>query len=161
MSTASTAIVARPATVDDLDAVQALVSLAAAEARPQRGGELLVDFDFEGVLDVDISADDDDDAVATFVGVLDDAVVGYLVLRRQDTNGVTVAMVEQLFVHSETRSVGVGATLLNCAGVRAREWSAMRLESHVLPGNRAAKNFFERMGLVTRKMRVSAPIEDA
>ena len=158
MSATSPAITARPAAADDLGAVRALVSLAATEARPQRGGALLIDFDFGGVLDVDISADD---AVATFVGVLDDTVVGYLVLRRHVTNGVTVAMVEQLFVHPETRSVGVGATLLNCAAERGRQRSAVRLESHVLPGNRAAKNFFERMGLVTRKMRVSAPIDDS
>ena len=67
-------------------------------------------------------------------------------------------MIEELVVHPRAQAIGVGSEIL----AQVRSWaiatSCQAIESQVLPGNRAAKNFFERVGMKTRKMRVSADL---
>jgi GNAT superfamily N-acetyltransferase len=67
-------------------------------------------------------------------------------------------MIDELIVHPQAQAIGVGSEIL----AEVRRWATAHqceaLESQVLPGNRAAKNFFERVGMKTRKMRVSADL---
>ena len=98
------------------------------------------------------------DSLLVVVGLIDDVVVGFARCQIVTVGSRRVACVDDLFVHSEARGVGVGASMLG----RIREWACenecSHLESQVLPGNREAKNFFERMGMVTRRMQVSTEL---
>lgn len=146
-----TQVLGRAATAADAQAIAALRTLAQDEVRLQRGGALLIDFDR--------LAPADGTEPVSHVGCIDGAVVGFATVSTSTRDGLAVATVSQVFVHPEARGVGVGAELL----AQSRAWASARgctvLESQVLPGNRAAKNFFERLGMVTRKMIVSTTLD--
>ena len=149
---------ARPANGSDAETVAELARLARVEQGEERGGGLLFDHDLEGISILAHLDDRLSDGARAFVvvGTIDDVPVGYGLLRLDRD----VAMLTELFVHPEGRGVGVAAALLAESERLATEGGCLYLESHVLPGNRAAKNFFERMGLVTRKMTVSRSLTD-
>lgn len=143
----------------DLGCIVELALLGADELAGQRGGELLIFHDLGRVAEPDrYAAALGDSRSCLAVGLVDQVVVGYALAGLADETGHDICMIEELFVHANARGVGVGARLL----AQVRWWGVKAgckvLESHVLPGNRAAKNFFERVGMVTRKMRVSAEL---
>lgn len=152
-------VVARLATAEDLTHVVALANAARTESETERGGHLLFDLTHASVGRVEryeaIMSNADQIAVAGCVG---DAVVGYATARTERGTGELICVLDELFVHPNARTVGVGATLLAATQDWAAEQGCTYVESQVLPGNRAAKNFFERVGMVTRAMRVSAPL---
>ena len=147
-------VTSRDAADGDRSVIDALGTLALDELRDQRGGLLLFDFDRADTGHVV----QDEAAVYAVVGEIDRIVVGYGLCRVVGTGGLRVATLEDLYVHGEARGVGVGAAMLH----RVRDWArgqgCTHLESQVLPGNRDAKNFFERMGMVTRRMQVSTSL---
>lgn len=131
----------------DHEIVDQLRVLATEEAMGNKGGALLVSFDRAIVEDSTL-----------LVGTLDGVVVGYATVTPCSRGDVRIASVKDLFVHPEAREVGVAAAMLSAAVAFATDDGCTHIESEVLPGNRAAKNFFERMGMVTRKLTVSRPI---
>ena len=150
--------VASARAVDPIDhpLIEQLRDLARDETGPQRGGRLHLDFDA-----VRRAEERPSDATHTVAGLLNDIVVGVASVRRDRGDGITVAMIDELFVHPQARGVGVGAAMLETIQAWAIDAGCTHIESQVLPGNREAKNFFERMGLVTRKMRVSRELEQS
>lgn len=153
-------IVARSATSEDLPAVANLAVAARGEAEPQRGGALLLDLWLTDVGDAsryDRHITGADRQIV--VGTIGSSVVGYSAAHIQDGATQRVCMIEELYVHPDARQVGVAAAML----AEMKGWALSQrcawVESQVLPGNRLAKNFFERMGMVTRAMRVSASLE--
>lgn len=147
---------ARHATADDLDELDALATTARDEAHPTRGGRLLIEHDYENVpartrLQSALDSDDSD----LWCGTIDGVTVGYASASLVTKGAVRVAMIDTLFVHPEARGIGVAAELLEAVRAWAVAGGAEALESQVLPGNRDAKNFFERTGMITRQMRVS------
>lgn len=151
---------ARVAQDPDLPAIAALAALARAEAHPTRGGRLLIEHDYENEPDdVRLQRSRERDDAGLWTGLLDGVPVGYASAALVDKGTVRVAMIDTLFVHPDARGVGVAAELLT----RVRAWAvasgAEALESQVLPGNRDAKNFFERTGMITRQMRVSMNLD--
>lgn len=89
------------------------------------------------------------------VGTVDGVFVGYCVMRlvplRTDE---TLAVVSDLWVHPESRGIGVGYALMRDAEDRAVELGCMGIDARALPGDRATKNFFESFGLVARAIEV-------
>lgn len=152
----STVVSARTAVREDEATILVLGQLARDEAFPERGGELLLLHDNGDIaFDERLQAAHGDDQLVV-VGAIDSVVVGYAIARQQSQGGVRSAMIEEIMVHPEARSVGVAAAMLQQVIDWARRGKCDVIESQVLPGNRSAKNFFERVGMVTRKMQVSA-----
>lgn len=121
--------------------------------RSERGGRWHLDHDL--VDDQPWPAPDDH----LVVGCIDDAVVGFGRAHLSPAStGEVLAVVSELVVHPDARSIGVGSAVLAAIEAWAVSNGCAAIESHVLPGNRAAKNFFERVGMKTRKMRVSADL---
>lgn len=153
-------VIARPATSADLEAVRDLALLAREESEDERGGELLFDVThssvgeqhrYSGVLS--------DASGALFVVEVLGAIVGYTTAHLEHGTSLKLCAIDELFVHPKARSVGAGAALLTQVQHWGRGHGCSHVESQVLPGNRAAKNFFERVGMVTRAMRVSARLD--
>ncbi len=160
--TSSSLLGARVATEQDLDLLEALADVAHAEAYPTRGGRLLFDHDYGN----EAASDRLQRALASatgglWVGELDGVPVGYASAAIVDKGSVRVAMIDTLFVHPDARGVGVAAAMLEAVRAWAVEAQAEALESQVLPGNRDAKNFFERTGMITRQMRVSMELGES
>lgn len=154
------AVVARPATAEHLSTILTLAGLARAESHDERGGELLFDLTHTSVGQAEryeAALGDADQALV--VGEVNGATVGFATAHLERGASKTICAIDELFVHPQARSVGVGAALLQQMQAWARTHSCTHVESQVLPGNRAAKNFFERVGMVTRAMRVSAPLD--
>jgi len=82
------------------------------------------------------------------VGRIGDVVVAYLTA----TITPTVSVVHELYVRAEARGVGVGRALLTATQKIADGSGSPYLESVVLPGMRASKNFFEAHGLVAQRI---------
>lgn len=153
---------ARVATEDDLELLVALADLARDEAHPTRGGRLLIEHDYENVSALErLQGSLRGEQSGLWCGTVDGVPVGYASATLIDKGVVRVAMIDTLFVHPDARGVGVAAELLTLTRAWAIEAGAEALESQVLPGNRDAKNFFERTGMITRQMRVSMALSSS
>ncbi|MEM7092925.1 MAG: GNAT family N-acetyltransferase [Actinomycetota bacterium] len=155
------AVTARVAGDDDRDVVLTLAADARSEARTERGGPMLLDHDLEGrpaSSRLDKAFVDEHQRV--WVGEIDGVPVGYAVAVCVDGGDVRVARLDELFVHQRARNLGVAAAMLAAVEAWGVAGGCHAVESQVLPGNRAAKNFFERLGMVTRRMVVSRALED-
>ena len=133
---------ARPATDDDVDAVDRLTAAAIAEQVDSRGGSVWSVR--EAVRDPGLGA-------TTFVGTVDDTVVGFArvgvdVLADERRLGT----VTQIYVEPGAREVSVGEELLDACIDWCRSQGCVGVDAHALPGNRETKNFFETAGLVAR-----------
>jgi len=152
-------VTARPAALKDLPRTEALATAEQEAVRDDRGGRLHLDHD---TLDVTIAEAHaqalDDDSQALVVGCIDGEVVGFARAGLSPTRTSQLCMIEELIVHPDARAIGVGSEILAVVRSWAVDQGCESIESQVLPGNRAAKNFFERVGMKTRKMRVSADL---
>lgn len=152
-------VTARFATVDDVDTTAALAEQAMATVRPERGGRWHLDHDSDRTSpDIRHTAAIERPDEALVVGCVDDTVVGYASAALSAARDGRLCMIEELVVHPDAQAIGVGSAILETVRAWAVENDCLAIESQVLPGNRAAKNFFERVGMKTRKMRVSAEL---
>lgn len=151
---------ARPATIEDLDMVVALITEAHHEIAVSKGGPLYLRREGrqQPVSDSLRHAVTDDDQFVV-VGTLDDSGVGYATVTTEILpDGAQIAEIGEIFVLPDGRGVGVGEVMLDAVMAWARERGCTHLEGSVLPGNRAGKNFFERAHMVTRILRVSTAL---
>ena len=135
----------------------AILDDATTTVRPERGGRLLLDHDRLAIEDPaarHAALLDSDDATVV-VGCIDDTVVGYALAQLSVTANGHLCMIDELLVAPQAQAIGVGSAMLEAVIGWAEARGCEAIESQVLPGNRAAKNFFERLGMKTRKMRVS------
>ena len=103
----------------------------------------------------------DDPARAAVVGLVDDVVVGYGLMRAETLHdGAVLAMISDLYVSPRARGIGVGEAMMAELESRARAWGAIGLDGIVLPGDRESKNFFETFGLTARAILVHRSLED-
>lgn len=145
---------ARRAVAADVAALVSLVEAEHAELAAQRGGALWVAHAAPASAERLLAALRASDAVV-LAGTVDDVVLGVATARVIDAPGVgSIATLEDLYVEPEAREVGVGAALLNALVQWAIATGCVGVDSVVLPGNRAAKNFFEAHGLVARSITV-------
>lgn len=136
-----------------------LADLATAAVRSERGGRWHLDHDSDRSAASDRhGAAFQDPEQMLFVGCIDDTVVGYALAALSPTVDGRLCMIEELVVHPDAQAIGVGSAVLEQVRTWAIDNRCLAIESHVLPGNREAKNFFERVGMKTRKMRVSAAL---
>jgi GNAT superfamily N-acetyltransferase len=153
-------VTARPATSAECALTAALADQATVTVRDERGGRWHLDHDVVGVSPHEGHASAVQDVNRQVaVGCIDGTVVGYGLAYLSPTADGQLCMIDELVVHPQAQAIGVGSEIL----AEVRRWAVMNgcqaIESQVLPGNRAAKNFFERVGMKTRKMRVSADLD--
>lgn len=143
---------ARPATEADLERLAELAERVAGELGDQRGGALWAVREahasppsqrFEWLLD--------DPGSLVVAGTFDDVVVGFAAAELEALrDGTTLALLRTIYVEPLARGVGVGEALMDAVLAWCEAQGCRGVDSLVLPGNRAAKNFFERFGLVAR-----------
>jgi len=151
---------ARPATADDIDRILELSRALRTELAAQRGGELWwrthdpVEHHPPGLRAL-LGYDDD----CLLVGSLDDEVVGYAIARTHRLpDGAHLAVIGELFVEPGAREVAVGESLVEGVLTWAQARGCVGVDATALPGNRAAKNFFETHGFVARSLTMHRPL---
>ncbi len=153
---------ARPATVEDLDAILALATELRGELVPMRGGSMWSrTAAYPDPLDTTFRALLERDDACLLVGTIDDVVVGFgvctvAVLR----DGTRLGEITELFVTPEARSVSVGEGLLAALVAWCREQGCTAVDAFALPGHRAAKNFFETAGFTARALLMHHEFKD-
>jgi len=149
----------RAATEADVARTAELAELEQQRIRSERGGRWHLDHDQEQLSPTSrhqraLEASDR----CLVVGCIDGTPVGYASAFLSPGGESVLCMIDELIVHPDAQSIGVGSEILALVRGWAVEHGCAAIESQVLPGNRAAKNFFERVGMKTRKMRVSADL---
>lgn len=86
-----------------------------------------------------------------------DVVVGYLVADLVD-DPMSVARIDNVFVHADARELGFGDALVAAAMAWGRAAGATLIEAETLPGDRDLKNLYERAGVTARLIVVSKPL---
>jgi GNAT superfamily N-acetyltransferase len=145
----------RPATPEDGHRLLELAEEFLAAVIHQRGGPLLVDAEHRwpdaatGMARVtDLLADAGSRAE---VGTLDQVVVGFAVCHVEDKGGHgRRGVLDACYVEPRGRGVGVGRLLLDGALSWMAEQGCEGVDGTALPGDRAAKNFFESAGFKAR-----------
>ena len=92
----------------------------------------------------------------TWVGTVDDVVVGFLCGNIDDVAGRgRVFTVERVYVRAQARELGFGDALVAAAMREAEAESCQYFEAVALPGDRETKNLYERAGITARSIVVS------
>ena len=98
---------------------------------------------------------DDDDSLIV-IGTIDEVPVGLLWIRSErllpQAGDARVGSVRLVFVETEARAVGVGEAMIDMVMADFRARGVALFDSHVSPGHRLAKNFFESHGYSARRI---------
>lgn len=149
---------ARRATAADADRVAELSGVLRSELAGQRGADLLLGAATALTPAVVVAALAEPDTLV-LVGCLDDVVVGYATATVDVlTDGTRVAVVGEMGVEPEARSVGVGEALVGEVLAWAGARGCVGVDAPALPGQRATKNFFEAHGFTARLLTVHRPL---
>ena len=153
---------ARRAVGADIDAVAELAAVAAAEMAPLRGGYVWIRLEARsGPLNESLRRDHRADDALIVVGTIDEAIVGYGVVRLVALHdGAVLGRVSDIYVVPEARGVGVGESMMGLLLDWARRRGCIGVDSLALPGDRGTKNFFETHGLVARAITVHRTLAD-
>jgi ribosomal protein S18 acetylase RimI-like enzyme len=143
---------ARPAREADLARLVELAHAMRVELGEERGGPLWAAREaraepLDAAFDALVGRED----AALLVGTYDDVVVGFgaahvEVLR----DGSRLGVVDEIYVEPEARAVGVGELLVERLVDFCRAAGCAGVDATALPGDRQAKNFFERAGFSAR-----------
>jgi ribosomal protein S18 acetylase RimI-like enzyme len=150
----------RHATADDVPRLAGLARQAIAELTVSKGGAVWSRREaraepIDDGLDAAVHSPDH----LVLAGTFDGAVVGYAVAAvDQLRDGASLAVLTELYVEPDARSVGVGEAMIHEVLSWAEARDCIGVDSLVLPGNREAKNFFETAGLVARAIVVHRPL---
>jgi ribosomal protein S18 acetylase RimI-like enzyme len=145
---------ARAARADDIEEIARLAHLLVEELEPTRGGAIWArrerrDGPYEATYAALLGRDD----TLVVVGTVHDVVVGYgVVVLEQLRDGGVLGVVTDLFVHPDARSVGVGEAMVGVIVGYCTDHDCVGIDALVLPGHRAAKNFFEESGFTARAL---------
>ncbi len=153
---------ARPATLDDVAAIEHVATMVRAEQVDARGGSLFQAREAGpwplGDRVRTLIADDDSVAV---VGCYDDVVFGYgLAVIERLADGRLLGRLDDLAVEPEARSSGIGEAMMNLVLEELRAAGCSGVDSRALPGDRQTKNFFESFGLKARLLVVHQNFDD-
>lgn len=141
---------ARPATASDLTELARLWREAVADLAHLRGGRALADtLDPPRLEDFLAGAIEAPDRMIV-VGLVDDVAVGLASVRAGRHPERPLGDLELIYVEPAGRRVGVAATMLDVVAARCYEWGMLGLDAPALPGDRAAKSFFEAHGYTAR-----------
>jgi ribosomal protein S18 acetylase RimI-like enzyme len=145
---------ARAATAADLAAVITLARALRAELREVRGGALWEASSarpepLEQSLGALLGRDD----AGIVVGTIDDSIVAYGTVEVVELrDGRRLGVIAELFVDPAARAVGVGEAIANLVIAFCKDAGCVGIDAYALPGNREAKNFFERSGFTAREL---------
>ncbi len=145
---------ARPAVDTDLAFIVELAGELRLHTSTQRGGPLWASHDALGPPSVEsLSRRLDDPRLATFVGTLDDHVLAYGLahLEHLEDTG-PLGVIDELFVSLPARAVALGETILAGLVAWCTHQDCAAIDATALPGDRAAKNFFESAGFKARSL---------
>jgi ribosomal protein S18 acetylase RimI-like enzyme len=153
---------ARVAVADDLPRLADLAAEAVDEQRDARGGPLWARREARRHPQASLRSALADPDQRVVVGLLDDTVIGYGVVRIEALgDGGLLAVVDDLYVEPEARGVGVGEALMDELVAFAEDRGCIGIDALALPGNRATKNFFETFGLTARAIVVHRRLGDS
>jgi GNAT superfamily N-acetyltransferase len=144
----------RPATAGDRERLLVLADELVASVATQRGGPMLMG-SAPGLPGPSFGEHlvpllDRPDALV-LVGALDEVVVGFAVTTYEvDAEGTRWGRLGACFVEAEARAVGVGRLLLERSLAWLGEAGCAGVDGTALPGDRAAKSFFESAGFKAR-----------
>lgn len=154
MTSAGTLEWARPAVGADRGRLASLWDAAQAEVGVQRGGERLVgsisrpaELDAPDGGDAPLVADSDR---LLIVGGMDGAVLGFAAACIESPPPGPVAVLQVAYVERDARGVGIGEAMLDQVVSWAETRGCTGIDAYALPGNRAAKAFFEDNGFTAR-----------
>jgi GNAT superfamily N-acetyltransferase len=139
--------VVRPARSGDVEQLRTLEREARAALVGQRGGDRWLETHAP-------RGDRWEDAVSAGgveVAVIGDVVAGYLVSHQAQR----IAYIDEVYVTPDARGVGFGDALVERAMAAGRAAGCKLIEGEALPGDREAKNLFERAGITARLLVVS------
>jgi ribosomal protein S18 acetylase RimI-like enzyme len=145
---------ARAADVDDIGEIALLAHLMLDELEPTRGGAVWArrerrDGPYETAYGTLLERDD----TFVVVGTVHDVVVGFgVVMLESLRDGGVLGVITDLFVHPDARSIGVGEAMVGQLVAFCSEHHCIGIDALVLPGHRAAKNFFEESGFTARAL---------
>jgi GNAT superfamily N-acetyltransferase len=145
---------ARPATEADLERLAVLAAEAVAEQVDGRGGEVWALRDARALpAEPSFRHDLADPSTLVLAGTIDDAVLGYAVVRTEALrDGRLLGILTDIYVEPEARAVGVGEVLVDEVLRWCTERGCMGVDGLALPGNRSTKNFFETFGFTARAL---------
>ena len=151
----------RRATREDASELDRLTRLAIDDLASQRGGALwlLREARIGSVADL-LDAIDGNSHRRCILGTLDEVPVGYALGHiEQLRDGSRLAVVDELYVEAQARDVGLGEALLGDLVAWAEQQGCRGIDAFALPGNRDAKNLFEREGLTARAILVHRTLD--
>jgi ribosomal protein S18 acetylase RimI-like enzyme len=100
---------------------------------------------------------DRDDATVV-VGTLDEHVVAYGVAQVEVLrDGSRLGVISEIYVQPEARGVGVGELLVQALVEFCTHAGCIGVDATALPGDRQAKNYFERAGFSARLLVMHKP----
>lgn len=149
---------ARPAAEDDLAALARLWEEAVAELDGQRGGWALAGSLWRPDLPAFLALALTDPDRFLAVGELDATPVGLASLWADRSRREPLGQLELIFVEPEVRQEGVAEAMLSLVVARCEEWGMAGLDAPALPGNRAAKSFFETQRMQARLLVMHRPL---
>jgi ribosomal protein S18 acetylase RimI-like enzyme len=92
------------------------------------------------------------------VGTLEQHVVGYGVVEIEVLrDGSRLGVISEIYVQPEGRAVGVGEMLVERLVAFCLDAGCLGVDAAALPGDRQAKNFFERAGFTARLLVMHKP----
>jgi GNAT superfamily N-acetyltransferase len=143
---------ARRAHRDDLPRLTELCQSARAQLAARRGGALLAEHHGRPEpLEQALAQTLEDPGRTTWVGTVDDQIVGYATGRTETLPGGThLGVVDELFVETGARGVGVGEALMGALLAWFVDRGCAGVDTVALPGDRLSKNFFESSGFKAR-----------
>jgi GNAT superfamily N-acetyltransferase len=155
----------RAAAADDLPRLVELAEELVDAVIAQRGGPLLIDpDDGDGPGDGDLGGDPgrrgarlrrwmDADHTLVLAGTLDQVVTGFAVCHLEDRGGHgRCGVLDACYVEPEARGVGLGRALIEASVAWLEERGCRWVDGTALPGDRAAKNFYESAGFKARML---------
>lgn len=99
------------------------------------------------------------DDATVLVGTVDAHVVGYGVVQvEQLRDGSRLGVIDEIYVEPEARAVGVGELLVERLVAFCANAGCIGVDAAALPGDRQAKNFFERAGFTARILVMHHPV---
>jgi len=144
---------ARTASAADLDLLVRLGEGLRREVAAERGGALWALREGYGIGPGRLADRIASPEALVVVGTVDDVPVGYAVVAIENLgDGSRLGVIEELFTESAARAVGVGEAMLDAVLDFCERNGCRGVDAGALPGQREAKNFFERAGFTARRL---------
>jgi|TARA_B100001094_G_scaffold331433_1_gene399744 GNAT superfamily N-acetyltransferase len=99
-----------------------------------------------------------DNQKAILIGEFNNVPVGFMLLNLFKLGEALAVRVDEVYVHTEVREVGVGERLMDSAIDWGERNGAVRILGRTFPGDRHMKNFYERFKVTARLIEVSKEI---